>query len=136
MPREDCFLFWEMWCEERWQGGGGLAFLKGKRRDQELLAANKQIPLPPLPPSSLQLQHYQQEERQGQPWSGLGNRKRRLMSSVHRVGVQLQGPQRMPRGWASGSRKARMGGAMRDVQEPSRLCALPGVPKVNLSHLL
>lgn len=54
MPREDCFLFWEMWCEERWQGGGGLAFLKGKRRDQELLAAINRFPfLPfPLPPCS------------------------------------------------------------------------------------
>lgn len=97
MPREDCFLFWEMWCEEQWQGGGGLAFLKGKRRgDQELKAANKQIPLPPLPPSSLRLQPYQQDERQGKPWSGLGNRKRRLVSSVPRVGVQ-QGC-RVPRG--------------------------------------
>lgn len=96
MPREDCFLFWEMWCEEREQGGGGLAFLKGKGGDQELQAANKQISLPSLPPSSLRLQPYQQEERQGQPWSGLGNRKRRLVSSVPRVEVQ-QGC-RVPRG--------------------------------------
>lgn len=29
-----------------------------------------------------------------------------------------------------------MGGAMREVLEPSWLCALPGVPKLNLGHLL
>lgn len=53
MPREDCFLFWEMRCEERWQGGGGLAFLKGKRGIRSCRQQINRFPFLPFLPFPL-----------------------------------------------------------------------------------
>lgn len=54
MPREDCFLFREMWCEDPAAGRREKCIPEGKEEGSELQAENKQIPLAcpsfPLPP--------------------------------------------------------------------------------------
>lgn len=45
MPREDCFLFPEMWCEDPAAGRREKCIPEGNKEGSELQAENKQIPL-------------------------------------------------------------------------------------------